>query len=168
MKRPTTTTKKPCRRASGHEPEKLGGADSTPIYTNNSGSSLDEDPVHIYLATEDPTAVRAMRANMPLHWKLYVDPYVREFSKYRQRGYNGNVRMIKAQRGTPALSGLASLLIAMEANDFVLTMASNWSRLMNDLRRFIVQQHFSTSVIDLRPNHRPYPQKNRRHPRKKN
>ena len=111
--------------------------------------------MHIYLATEDPTAVRAMRANMPLHWKLYVDPNVREFSKYRQRGYNGNVRMIKAQRGTPALSGLASLLITMEANDFVLTTASNWSRLMNELRRFIVQQYFSTSVNAAQPSTLP-------------
>ena len=130
-------------------------ADSIPIYTNHSGSSKDGDPVHIFLATEDPTAVQAMRANMPSHWKLYVDPYVQEFSQYRQKGFGGNAHMTKAQRGTPALAGLASLLIAMEANDFVLTTASNWSRLMNDLRRFIVQQHFSNTVIDLRPNNRP-------------
>ena len=81
--------------------------------------------------------------------------YVEEFSHYRQTGFGGNAKMTKAQRGTPALAGLASLLIAMEANDFVLTTASNWSRLMNDLCRFIVQQHFSTTVIDLRPNRRP-------------
>ena len=62
-----------------------------------------------------------------------------EFSQYRptELGVNVqmtvNVQMAKAPRGTPALSGLASLLIAMEANDFVLTSASIWSRFMNDL-----------------------------------
>ena len=127
-------------------------ANSAAIYTNNSGSSQDEDPVHIYLATEDPTAIQAMRENMPSHWNLYVDPYVNEFSQYRQTSFNGNAKMTKAHRGAPALSGLASLLIAMEANDFVLTTRSNWSRLMNDIRRFIVQHHFATTVIDLRHN----------------
>ena len=114
----------------------------------------DNDTVHIFLATEDPTAVQAMRETIPSHWRLYVDPFVTEFSKYRQEGYNGNPQMAQAQEGTPGLASLASLLIAMEANDFVLTTASNWSRLMNDLRRFILEPRYSTSVIDLRPSRR--------------
>ena len=57
--------------------------------------------------------------------------------------------MAKAQKGAPGLATLASLLIAMEANDFFLTTASNWSRLMDLLRGFILEHHYSTTVIDL-------------------
>ena len=150
------------RRDKVQESQGTSLTDSTPIHTNSSSNSQDEDPVHIYLATEDPSAVQAMRENMPSHWKLYVDSFVNEFSNYSQvmLHWRSRAQMIKAERGTPAMAGLASLLIAMEANDFVLTTASNWSRLMNDLRRFIVEQHFSTTVIDLRPSLRA--------PRKKN
>ena len=86
-------------------------ANSAPLVTTNSGSSQDEDPVHIYLATEDPTAVQAMRENMPSHWNLYVDPYVTEVSQYGLTGFNRNVRLVKAHRGSPAVFALASLLI---------------------------------------------------------
>ena len=48
---------------------------------------------------------------------------------------------------------LGSLLVAMEANDFVLTTASNWSRLMDELRKNVLEPRMAngTIMVDLRP-----------------
>jgi hypothetical protein len=45
------------------------------------------------------------------------------------------------------------LLVALEANYFVLTTASNWSRLMNELRKNVLDPSCGdcTRMIDLRP-----------------
>jgi hypothetical protein len=45
-----------------------------------------------------------------------------------------------------------SLLVAMEANYFVLTTASNWSRLMNELRKNFVEPRCNncTLMVDLK------------------
>jgi hypothetical protein len=40
----------------------------------------------------------------------------------------------------------------MEANDFVLTTASNWSRLMDELRGSILADRAATALlVDLKP-----------------
>jgi hypothetical protein len=51
------------------------------------------------------------------------------------------------------LIALGSLLVAMEANMFVLTTKSNWSTLMNHLRTQIVDPQCGncTDMMDLRP-----------------
>jgi hypothetical protein len=43
-------------------------------------------------------------------------------------------------------------LVAMEANDFVLTTGSNWSRLMNEIRINILNPRCNdcTTMIDLK------------------
>ncbi|GKY93422.1 hypothetical protein MPSEU_000309700 [Mayamaea pseudoterrestris] len=111
----------------------------------------DDYGVHIFLATEDPDAVEAFTSAAPSDWNIYVDQYYKEMLPFRDAGYNGNPRMAQALSGQPGLKALASLLVAMEANDFVLTTQSNWSRLMNELRTSILEAKCKgcTRMIDL-------------------
>jgi hypothetical protein len=109
--------------------------------------------VHVFLATEDPFAVHSFRKAAPESWTIYVDAYFDEFKDQRNPNYNGNPKMSKDLHGSPGLVAIASLLVALEANDFVLTTASNWSRLLNELRQTIVHPRVpqGTRMIDLRP-----------------
>ena len=67
--------------------------------------------------------------------------------------YNEAAHQARAGRGRPGLLALGSLLVAMEANDFVLTTSSNWSRLMNEIRISIIDPRCRncTTLIDLNP-----------------
>eukprot|EP00980_Cylindrotheca_fusiformis_P015273 scaffold4247_cov66-Cylindrotheca_fusiformis.AAC.14 len=109
--------------------------------------------VHIYLATEDPKAYEEFLKAIPKHWKVYPDITLQEINSFRPVKYNGASHATRNTRGRAGLVALGSLLVAMEANFFVLTTKSNWSTLMNHLRRTIVnpQCENCTSVIDLRP-----------------
>jgi len=107
---------------------------------------------NIYLATEDPEAVREFRKAIPSGWNLFVDQFLIETTHHRIDEYNGGPKMAKASNGRAGFLALGSLLVAMEANDFVLTTASNWSRLMDELRQTILDSRCGncTSVVDLR------------------
>lgn len=107
---------------------------------------------NIYLATEDPEAAMEFRKAIPARWNLFVDQFLVDTSDHRIDEYNGSPKMAKALNGEAGFLALGSLLVAMEANDFVLTTASNWSRLMDELRRTILDSHCGncTSMIDLR------------------
>ena len=107
---------------------------------------------NIYLATEDPEAVEEFRKALPVGWSLFVDQFLIDTSHHRVDEYNGSPKMAKALNGKAGLLALGSLLVAMEANDFVLTTASNWSRLMDELRQSILDPRCGncTSMIDLR------------------
>eukprot|EP00536_Pseudo-nitzschia_multiseries_P001806 jgi/Psemu1/294585/fgenesh1_pm.23_\ len=108
---------------------------------------------NIYLATEDPEAVEVFSKALPAGWNLFVDQFLVDTSRHRIDEYNGLPKMAKALNGKAGLLALGSLLVAMEANDFVLTTASNWSRLMNELRQSILDPRCSncTTMLDLRP-----------------
>ena len=92
---------------------------------------------------------------LPSHWTLYVDQFLVETKVHRVDGYNGHNQMAQSDaiKGKAGLMALGSLLVAMEANDFVLTTSSNFSLLMEELRRSIVDPKCGgcTSVIDLLP-----------------
>ena len=107
---------------------------------------------NIYLATEDPEAVREFQKALPAGWNLFVDQFLIDTSRHRVDEYNGSPKMATALNGKAGLLALGSLLVAMEANDFVLTTASNWSQLMDELRRAILDPRCNncTSMIDLR------------------
>ena len=104
------------------------------------------------MATEDPEAVREFRKAIPSGWNLFVDQFLIETTHHRIDEYNGGPKMAKASNGRAGFLALGSLLVAMEANDFVLTTASNWSRLMDELRQTILDSRCGncTSVVDLR------------------
>jgi hypothetical protein len=111
-------------------------------------------PVSIYLATEDPKAVEAFRRAAPQEWTIHVDQYFHDMLPLRNERdvYNQGPKTARATNGRAGLVALGSLLVAMEANDFVLTTASNWSRLMNELRKNILdpQCNKCTSMVDLK------------------
>ena len=120
---------------------------------NNSNNPHD-DNVHIYLSTEDPGAVKAFMKNIPSHWNVYLDQYYVEMLPYRKKTgniYNANTINAKLLEGRSGLLALGSLLVAMESNDFVLMTKSNWSRLMNEIRKNIVDPRCQncTRAIDL-------------------
>jgi len=50
------------------------------------------------------------------------------------------IRLLKQQRrqGRVTFIALASFVVTTEANGFILTLASNWSRMMNELRKNVV------------------------------
>lgn len=92
-----------------------------------------DEEVHIFLATGDPPCVSAFVEAAPSTWKVYV-----------------SMVMIGSSEGIPALG---SLLVSMEANDFVLTTGSNWSRLINELRKNVLDPRCNkcTHLVDLEP-----------------
>jgi len=126
-------------------------------------------PIHVFLATEDKGAMEEFQQNAPSDWTIHLDPYHTElkalkdsivtsdqnFSHSKGNNYNENPRLSVATKGKSGLISLASMLISMEANSYVLTTTSNWSRLMNELRKTIVEDNCGvdcrTRVIDLKP-----------------
>jgi hypothetical protein len=65
---------------------------------------------------------------------------------------NNNINAERT-KGKSGLITLGSLLVAMEANNFVITTKSNWSLLMNELRENVVEPRCKgcTQMVDLRP-----------------
>jgi hypothetical protein len=111
-------------------------------------------PVNIFLATEDPQAAEQFRAMAKsLNWTVHVDPYVEEMKPYYRKGLNNNPLMTKDLQGRPTINALASLLVSLEANYYVLTTNSNWSRMMNELRQAVIDPRCGncTVMIDLSP-----------------
>ena len=111
-------------------------------------------PVSVFLATEDPKAVAAFREAAPNDWNIHVDQYYHDMLPLRNKEdvYNQGPKTARETQGRAGLVALGSLLVAMEANDFVLTTASNWSRLMNELRKNVLnpQCNNCTNMIDLK------------------
>lgn len=108
--------------------------------------------VNVYIATEDPAACKAFKAACPAIWNVYCDYGVTEQVGIRPTGRtNHALDTADASKGLLGTQNLASLVIAMEANDFVLTTSSNWSRLMDELRRNVIDPlcNNCTTVIDF-------------------
>ena len=111
--------------------------------------------INILLATEDPMAVHEFH-DLTLNytnWNIYIDQYYYDMLPYRINEYNGNPKMSKLLKGKAGLLALSSILVCMEANDYILTTSSNWSRIINEIRLSIINPRCNncTSMIDLRP-----------------
>ena len=122
------------------------------VQTLASTKNLTGSKVHIFLASEDPLAVQRFQKAAKVHqWKVFVDAYFQDFSDVPHQGYGGNTKMSKSLQGQPGLVALASLLVALQANNFVLTTQSNWSRLINELRKNILDPRCDScsQLIDL-------------------
>jgi hypothetical protein len=68
---------------------------------------------------------------------LFLDQYYHDILPHRSTDegvYNQNPIPSTLLKGRTGLVALGLLLLVMEANDFVLTTASNWSRLMDEFR----------------------------------
>lgn len=108
-------------------------------------------PVHIYVTTEDPLAVDQFREASAANWIVHAsgpkNPIVAKDSK--------EVNMMDAayeSKGRAGLQSLGALLISLEANRYVLATQSNWSRLINELRKSVVDSRCGncTKMVDLR------------------
>ena len=118
---------------------------------------------HIYLATEDPKAVHAfVDASSHRNWSIAVDRTVTELNAYRPPKGNRASWTTRNTRGRAGLVALGSLLVALEAQDFVLTTQSNWSRLIRSLHHQLMgrpsnarssnnNDRKDSIIIDLRP-----------------
>jgi hypothetical protein len=110
--------------------------------------------VNIFLATEDPDAVEQFtKVATERQWNVYLDQFYKELLPHRGDDYNNVPKASLQNKGRMGTLTLASLLISMEANEYVLTTSSNWSRLMDELRMAIVNPRCNncTKVIDLKP-----------------
>jgi hypothetical protein len=105
-------------------------------------------PVNIFLATEDPQAVEQFRKRAKSrNWTVHVDPYVEEMKPYYRKGLNNNPLMTKELQGRPTISALASLLVSLEANYYVLTSRSNWSRMIDELRLAVIDPRCGNCTV---------------------
>jgi hypothetical protein len=110
---------------------------------------------NIYLATEDPAAVEAFVQAAPKSWNVFVDVGVEELTPFRPPSsvVNGPSRMAINTLGRGGLVNMASLLVSMEANDYVLSTASSFGRVMNNIRTNIIDPRCGncTRLVDLQP-----------------
>ena len=106
---------------------------------------------NIYLATEDPRAYQEFRNATPPGWNVYYDRTVMELDRFRPPKGNRASHTAKNTKGRAGLAGFASLLVAMEAKLFVLTTTSNWSRIMDHLRKNVIDPRCNgcTKMVDL-------------------
>lgn len=103
----------------------------------------------VFLTTEDPAALHDLRGAVSSHadtrsWRLYTyDRAIFQQHRTAARAQAGAVksmvRMSELSGGALGMHSLVSLLIALEADYFVLTSRSNWSRLLDELRRTRVE-----------------------------
>jgi len=111
------------------------------------GNGWDIHPQHIYVASEDGRAISEYESRMPRNWKIYSSgPTFDEPGK-------APTSNAQANEGQDGLEAMAALLIALEADRYVLTTQSNWSRLINELRKSIIHPRCGecTRMIDVAP-----------------
>jgi hypothetical protein len=91
-------------------------------------------PVHIYLATEDPDAKQQFAsAAEELHWTMYSSG-----PKNLEAGSVSMGVLATETNGAAGLDSVAALLVSLQANRYVLGTGSNWSRLINELRKNVL------------------------------
>ena len=117
--------------------------------------------VHIFLSTEDPRALQQFMAQAPSPWNVHVDQFMYEMLPYRNNQTQQVAGTAKDGQDKIGLWALGSLLVAMEADSYVLTTESNWSRLMNEMRKAIVRtrhcpapHHYTKTNYELPQHHR--------------
>jgi len=107
-------------------------------------------PVSILLCTEDPKAVAAFRWGAPSNFKIYMDQFYHEMLPHQPKDegvYNKVPKMSRNLHGKTGLWALGSLLVAMEANAYVLVLHSHWSRLMNELRKNVLNPRCNNCTL---------------------
>ena len=126
--------------------------------------------VNIYLATEDPIAKGYLekslkKLNSGYNFRIFLDATVDinlknglrpdvGFNETLKWGRNIDRNIATATNGKYGLQVLASVIIACNANSYILTTSSNLSRLMDEIRQNVVDANFNniTRLIDLQRN----------------
>jgi hypothetical protein len=118
-------------------------------------NSTQMSTVHVLVCTEDPKALDAFQnAVANSTWNIHVDQFYTEYLPYRKDKkviFNLPSHIAAETNGRAGLWAMGSLLVALEANHFVLVTRSNWSRVINELRKSIVDTNCNgcTQMIDL-------------------
>ncbi|KAL7546717.1 hypothetical protein ACHAWF_010045 [Thalassiosira exigua] len=102
-----------------------------------------ESTIHVILVTEDPLAEEKFMAEAPSNFVMHTSGGT--------AGWSGQGMLI--QPSSAGLRSLGALLVAMEADRYVISGGSNWSRLIDELRKSVVNSRCNgcTRVVDLRP-----------------
>ena len=106
-------------------------------------------PITIFLTTEDPHALEAFKAAVMPSWRvLHYAPAVS-----RKRGRHGPANDAMSTKGGMGTHSMVALLLALRAKFYVLATASTWSRLIDNVRRNVLDSSCQgcTDAIDLRP-----------------
>ena len=110
------------------------------------------NPPTIFVVTENTETWhsfnRALREESRTHWKVFR--YSPE--SHKETGLDRfPIQAAAASDGETGLASMISLLIALESKYYVLTTGSNWSRLIDELRRVVVdaKHHRQTVMVDL-------------------
>lgn len=115
------------------------------------------DSPTIFVITENTESwmsfQRAVAKEVRPKWKIFRYSYthLNDTESEKLPAYNAQIT-----GGSSGLSSIISLLIGLEAKYFLLTTGSNWSRLLNELRRNVVDARCGncTHIIDLNNNNR--------------
>jgi len=108
------------------------------------------DP-HVYVTTESLEGIENFRAEAKKHgksWKIHhYAPAV-----YDSKAETPPAIMATSSQGGIGKHSLVALLLALEGRYYVMTSGSNWSRLINELRKNVVDVDCNscTECVDLR------------------
>jgi len=108
------------------------------------------DP-HIYVTTESLDGLEKLQEQLKTHnktWKLHhFAPAI-----YHSKSEMSPMQMAANSEGSLGKNSLVALLLAMEAKYYIVTSGSNWSRLIDELRKNVVdvQCNQCTDIADLR------------------
>jgi hypothetical protein len=109
---------------------------------------------HIYVTTESMDALVKLQDELDSHnktsWKLHY--YAPAVFNSTAEGVVSPMDMATHSGGIIGKTSLVALLLAMEAKYYVLTTGSNWSRLIDELRKAVVDVSCGgcTHMVDLR------------------
>ena len=108
--------------------------------------------IYIYLITEDNVAEMEFRNASQLGWNVLS---YRPFSEFPPSVIPKHAA--KATAGKLGLESIVNLLLILESKYYILTRGSNWSRLIDELRKTRVdgRGRFKTEMIDLTPENDP-------------
>eukprot|EP01039_Chlorochromonas_danica_P001742 gene1742-1902_t len=128
----------------------------TPMeYYNAIDNFIDRHPnltdPHIYVTTESLDGLKQLQEQLKSHqktWKLHHYPP----SVFNSDEVISPMEMAHRTQGSIGKHSLIALLLAMEARYYILTTGSNWSRLIDELRKNVVdvQCNNCTEIVDLR------------------
>jgi hypothetical protein len=96
----------------------------------------------IFILTDNIKAVGLFASAAPENWKITYDPTICSKLYTSNRDENGQAAQrpeLRSFHGAPALAQMVTLLIALEAKYFLLTMVRNWSRLIEELRLRLIE-----------------------------
>jgi len=128
----------------------------TPLeYYNAIDNFIDRHPhltdPHIYVTTESLDGLEKVQEQLKKHqktWKVhYYAPAI-----FNSKEVISPMDMADKTQGSIGKHSIIALLLAMEARYYIMTSGSNWSRLIDELRKNVVdvQCNKCTEMVDLR------------------